>query len=166
MREACSLDWSVLLFWFRSRVSLEAEIPIFRHQRNIQRRHPPKRLAFSAMDRLIFVGLYHLVPSTLKALTPVKLETVIRRLKIVLVLEVTTLFRPTDGYGRQLLHNGCVALIYRRPCSICTTWCGTQFHSTFSKRILRGISCRTLPANVECARSHLRRHRLQPRRSH
>jgi hypothetical protein len=42
-------------------VSLEAEILILRHQLNIQRRHVPKRLAFSAMDRLIFVGLYRLV---------------------------------------------------------------------------------------------------------
>jgi hypothetical protein len=30
------------------------------------------------MDRLIFVGLYGLVPSTLKALTIVKPETVVR----------------------------------------------------------------------------------------
>jgi hypothetical protein len=54
MREAYSLVWSVLVLFFRSRVSLEAEILILRHQLNIQRRHLPKRLAFSAMDRLIF----------------------------------------------------------------------------------------------------------------
>ena len=78
MREACSLVWSVLVLLFRSRVSLEAEILILRHQLNIQRRHQPKRLAFSAMDRLIFVGLYRLVPNTIKALTIVKPDTVIR----------------------------------------------------------------------------------------
>ena len=78
MREAYSLVWSVLVLLFRSRVSLEAEILILRHQLNIQRRHPPRRLAFSAMDRLIFVGLYHLVPNTIKALTIVKPDTVIR----------------------------------------------------------------------------------------
>jgi hypothetical protein len=33
---------------------IEAEILILRHQLNIQRRHLPKRLAFSAMDRLVF----------------------------------------------------------------------------------------------------------------
>ena len=70
--------WSVLVAWFRSRASLEAEIPILRHQLNIQRRHLPKRLTFSAMDRLIFAGLYRLVPSTLNALTLVKPETVVR----------------------------------------------------------------------------------------
>ena len=78
MREACSLVWSVLVLLFRSRVSLEAEILILRHQLNIQRRHVPKRVAFSAVDRLIFVGLYRLVPNAIKALTIVKPDTVIR----------------------------------------------------------------------------------------
>src|SRR6202051_1348285 len=78
MREAYSLVWSVLVLFFRSRVSLEAEILILRHQLNIQRRHLPKRLAFRAMDRLIFVGLYRLAPNTIKALTIVKPDTVIR----------------------------------------------------------------------------------------
>jgi hypothetical protein len=77
MREACSLVWSVLALLFRSRASLEAEILILRHQLNIQRRHLPKR-TFSAIDRLIFVGLYRLVPGTLNALTLVKPETVVR----------------------------------------------------------------------------------------
>ena len=63
---------------FQSRASLGAEILILRHQLNIQRRHLPKRLTFSAMDRLIFVGLSRLAPSTLNALTIVKPETVVR----------------------------------------------------------------------------------------
>jgi hypothetical protein len=78
MREACGLVWSVLALLFRSRASLEAEILILRHQLNVQRRHLPKRLTLRAMDRLIFVGLYRLVPSTLDALTLVKPETVVR----------------------------------------------------------------------------------------
>ena len=78
MRAACSLFWSVQVLLFRLRVSLEAEILILRHQLNIQRRHLPKRLTFSAMDRLISVGLYRLVPSILNALTIVKPETVVR----------------------------------------------------------------------------------------
>ena len=60
------LDGEVL---FRSRVSLEAEILILCHQLNIQRRHVPKRVAFSDMDRLILVGLYPLVPNAIKVLT-------------------------------------------------------------------------------------------------
>ena len=78
MREACSLVWSVLVLLFQPRASLGAEILILRHQLNIQRRHLPKRLTFSAMDRLIFVGLSRLAPSTLNALTIVKPETVVR----------------------------------------------------------------------------------------
>ena len=54
------------------------KILILRHQLNIHRRHQPKRPAFNAMDRLIFVGLYRLVPNTVKALTIVKPDTVIR----------------------------------------------------------------------------------------
>jgi hypothetical protein len=77
MREAFSLVWWVLVLLFRSRASLEAEILILRHQLNIQRRHLPKRLSFNAMDRMIFVGLHRLVPSTLNALTLVKPETVV-----------------------------------------------------------------------------------------
>jgi hypothetical protein len=67
-----------LVLLFRSRVSLEAEILILRHQLNIHRRHVPKRVAFGAMDRLIFVGLYRLVPNTIKALTIVKPAAIIR----------------------------------------------------------------------------------------
>src|SRR5260370_5423719 len=78
MREACSLVWSVLVLLFQSRDSLGAEILILRHQLNIQRRHLPKRLTLSAMDRLIFVGLSRLAPSTRNALTIVKPETVVR----------------------------------------------------------------------------------------
>ena len=59
----------MLVLLFRSRVSSEAEILILRHQLNIQQRHLPKRLTFNVMDRLIFVGLYRLVPNTLKVLT-------------------------------------------------------------------------------------------------
>ena len=65
MREAYSLIWSALVLLFRSRLSLEAEILMLRHQLNIKRRHVPKRVAFCAMDRLIFVGLYRLVPNTI-----------------------------------------------------------------------------------------------------
>ena len=72
MREAGSLVWSVLVLLFQSRASLKAEILILRHQ------HLPKRLTFSAMDRLFFVGLYRLAPSTVNALKIVKPETVVR----------------------------------------------------------------------------------------
>src|SRR5471030_3046932 len=78
MREALSLIWTALVGLFRSRVSLAAEILILRHQINILRRHLPERQTFSAMDRLIFAGLYRLAPTVVKALAIVKPETVIK----------------------------------------------------------------------------------------
>src|SRR6202045_4949851 len=78
MREACSLIWSALVLLLRSRASLAAEILVLRHQINILRRRPPKRQTFSAMDRLIFAGLYRLAPTALNALAIVKPETVIK----------------------------------------------------------------------------------------
>jgi len=78
MREVCILVWSMLVLLFRSWAALETEILILRHQLNIQRRHLPKRLTFSAMDRLISVGVHRLVPSVLTALTIVRPETVVR----------------------------------------------------------------------------------------
>src|SRR6202012_4002188 len=68
MSEACSLIWSALILLFRSRASLAAEILVLRHQINILRRHSPKRQTFSAMDRLIFAGVYRLAPTVLNAL--------------------------------------------------------------------------------------------------
>jgi hypothetical protein len=59
----------------RAPASLAAEIQILRHQINILRRHSPKRQTFSAMDRLIFAGLYRLAPTALNALAIVKPET-------------------------------------------------------------------------------------------
>ena len=78
MREACSLIWSALVLLFRSRASLVAEILVLRHQINILRRHSPKRQTFSAMDRLIFAGLYRLAPTVLNALAVLKPDTVIK----------------------------------------------------------------------------------------
>src|SRR6266851_1048289 len=78
MREACSLIWSALVLLFRSRASLAAEILVLRHQINILRRHSPKRQTFSAMDRLIFAGLYRLAPTVLNALAVLKPDTVIK----------------------------------------------------------------------------------------
>src|ERR1700726_1920112 len=74
----CKLFWCALLALFRSRVALEAEILVLRHQLNVLRRKAPKRLAFSSIDRLVFAGLYRLTPCVLGALQILKPETVIR----------------------------------------------------------------------------------------
>jgi hypothetical protein len=79
MLEVCSLIWLALVGAFRSRVSLEPENTILRHQLNVLRRQSPKRLTFGILDRLIFAGLYRLAPKLLGALAIVKPETVIKR---------------------------------------------------------------------------------------
>jgi hypothetical protein len=78
MREVCSLIWLALVGAFRSRVSLEAESTILRHQLYVLRRQSPKRPTFGMLDRLIFAGLYRLAPKVLGALAIVKPATVIK----------------------------------------------------------------------------------------
>ena len=63
---------------FRSEGRLEAEIVILRHQLNVLRRKMPSRTRLTLIDRLIFVWLYRLRPSVLKAVVIVKPETVVR----------------------------------------------------------------------------------------
>src|SRR6201981_3414310 len=78
MREVCSLIWWALVGAFRSRVSLEAENTILRHQLNVLRRKSPKRPTFGNIDRLIFAGLYGLAPNVLRGFAIVRPQTVIR----------------------------------------------------------------------------------------
>src|SRR6516162_11120965 len=54
----CRLIWSALVGLFRSRASLQAENLVLRHQLNVLRRKSPRRITSSAIDRLLFVGLY------------------------------------------------------------------------------------------------------------
>jgi hypothetical protein len=70
--------WSALNRLFRSRVRLETEILILRQQINVLRRNSRKRFAFRTLDRLVFVGLYRLVPGIVDALAIVRPETVVR----------------------------------------------------------------------------------------
>ncbi len=56
----------------------EAEILVLRHQLNVLKRKAPKRPNLRNLDRLLFVWLSRLVPTTLEALKVVGPETVIR----------------------------------------------------------------------------------------
>ena len=78
MFDVFTLLWSALTSSLRSRVRLEAEILTLRQQINVLRRNSPKRFAFGALDRLVFVGLYRLVPGIVEALAIVRPETVVR----------------------------------------------------------------------------------------
>jgi transposase InsO family protein len=78
MDDLCKLIWNALAGLFRSRAALQAEVLVLRHQLNVLRRKSPERIAFSGIDRIVFAGLYALVPSVLDALKIVKPDTVIR----------------------------------------------------------------------------------------
>ena len=78
MDSFCKLIWSALVGLFRSRASLQAENLVLRHQLNVLCRKFPQRITSSTIDRLLFAGLYALVPSVLDALQIVKPDTVIR----------------------------------------------------------------------------------------
>jgi len=78
MANLCKLIWCAFVGLFRSRASLQAEILVLRHQLNVLRRNSPQRITPSGIDRLVFAGLYALVPSVLDALQIVKPDTVIR----------------------------------------------------------------------------------------
>src|SRR5712664_1696185 len=101
MVDVLVLLWSALTSLFRSRVRLEAEIPVLREQISVLRRTSPKRFAFGIFDRWVFVGLYRLVPGIVDALSIVRPETVIRWhpcwISIVLALEIQTARRETEN---------------------------------------------------------------------
>ena len=77
MGDILNLIWRAVVGLFRSRASLEAEILTLRHQLNVLRRKVPERLVFSNLDRLVFAGLYRLVPGVVNSLVIVKPETII-----------------------------------------------------------------------------------------
>ena len=78
MVDVLVLLWSALTSLFRSRVRLEAEILVLRQQISVLRRTSRKRFVFGTFDRLVFVGLYRLVPGIVDALSIVRPETVVR----------------------------------------------------------------------------------------
>jgi hypothetical protein len=53
MGDMLKLIWWLVTAFFRSRVLLEAEIVVLRHQLNVLRRKAPKRVAFNIFDRVV-----------------------------------------------------------------------------------------------------------------
>jgi hypothetical protein len=62
MLDLCRLIFRMASDLLRSRVALEAEIPVLRQQINVLRRANPKRLRFASIDRLILGGVCRLFP--------------------------------------------------------------------------------------------------------
>ncbi len=106
MSDLCKLIWCALLGLFRSRVALEAEILVLRHQLNVLRRKSPKRLAFGNIDRLVFAGLYRVAPGALDALKILKPQTdgdplAPRRLPSLLALAIKASRWPAEDVTRD-----------------------------------------------------------------
>ena len=78
MRDLFRLIGWMVVDLLRSRAMLEAEIWMLRQQINVLRRAALKKLSFSTIDRLIFVGLYRFFPRVCDALATVKPDTVVR----------------------------------------------------------------------------------------
>ena len=78
MGDLLRLIWCAIVGLFRPWAALQVEILVLRHQLNVLRRRSPGRVAVSNIDRLVFTGLYRLVPPVLDALKILKPETVIR----------------------------------------------------------------------------------------
>jgi hypothetical protein len=78
MVQLLGLLCGALIGLLQSSARREAEILVLRQQINVLRRKSPKRPALNNADRLLFVWLSRLVPTTLAALAVVSPETVIR----------------------------------------------------------------------------------------
>jgi len=63
---------------FKSRLRLEAENAVLRHQLNVLRRRLHGRVRLANQDRWFLIQLYRWFPSTLQVLTIIRPETLVR----------------------------------------------------------------------------------------
>jgi hypothetical protein len=69
---------AVLASPFKSKLRLEAENAVLRHQLNVVRRRLPGRVRLTKHDRWFFIQLYRWFPSILQVLTIIRPETLVR----------------------------------------------------------------------------------------
>src|SRR5450631_152324 len=69
---------AVLASPFKSKLRLEAENAVLRHQLIVVRRRLPGRVRLTNHDRWFFIQLYRWFPSILKVLTIIRPETLVR----------------------------------------------------------------------------------------
>jgi hypothetical protein len=69
---------AVLTSPFKSKLRLEAENAVLRHQLNVLRRTPHDRVRLTNNDRWFFIQLYRWFPSILQVLTIIRPETLLR----------------------------------------------------------------------------------------
>src|SRR5467141_5190575 len=69
---------AVLASPFKSKLRLEAENAVLRHQLIVLRRRPHGRIRLTSHDRLFFIQLYRRFPAIRKVLTIIRPETLVR----------------------------------------------------------------------------------------
>src|ERR1700682_2997794 len=69
---------TILASPFKSKLRLEAENAVLRHQLNVLRRRLRGRVRLTNNDRWFFIQLYRWFPSILKVLTIIQPETLVR----------------------------------------------------------------------------------------
>ena len=69
---------AVLASPFKSKLRLEAENAVLRHQLNVLRRRLHARVRLTNSDRWLFILMYRRFPSILQALTIIRPETLVR----------------------------------------------------------------------------------------
>src|SRR6516165_11035695 len=69
---------AVLASPFKSKLRLEAENAVLRHQLIVLRRRPRGRVRLTNHDRLFFIQLYRWFPAILRVLTIIRPETLVR----------------------------------------------------------------------------------------
>src|SRR5450432_4377505 len=70
---------AVLASPFKSKLRLQAENAMLRHQLNVVMRRLPGRVRLANNDRWFFIQLYRWFPSILQVLTIIRLKTLVRR---------------------------------------------------------------------------------------
>jgi hypothetical protein len=94
---------AVLASPFKSKLRLEAENAVLRHQLIVLRRRLNGRIRLTNHDRWFLIQLYRWFPSILKVLTIIRPETLVRwpgRFSLLLALEIASTGRATaDRYG-------------------------------------------------------------------
>src|SRR5215471_15189470 len=92
---------AVLASPFKSKLRLEAENAVLRHQLIVLRRRLHGRVRLTNHDRWFFIQLYRWFPAILRVLTIIRPETLVRRAQsrilLLLALEVAPTGRETAG---------------------------------------------------------------------
>src|SRR5215510_15741262 len=94
---------AVLAAPIKSKMRLEAENAVLRHQLTVLRRRLEGRVRLSNTGRWVLIVLYHRFPSMLQVLTIIRPETLIHLaplwLSLLLALEVAIFGRPAADRG-------------------------------------------------------------------